>query len=213
MTSLFGWDQTLVPRLCHLNLVFLSTLYSVLYLVTSHHTSILPFSSLKCLNCWWKAMQSVFVNIQPESLAQICTSEICWNTEVFLGDCFYWCTMYRHYLTSYSTKTTNNNTIWHIFFNQWTLFAHIRTVCFVKPMYNNVHMLHTNVPVRLLKTPTGINKLRTAYNQTVHRSSQKQQKAMCRAAAPVCHLLYCTVHGGPEKATLYCSINYIITQH
>jgi len=35
-----------VPRLCHLNLVSLSTLYLELYLVTSHHTSILPFSSL-----------------------------------------------------------------------------------------------------------------------------------------------------------------------
>jgi len=35
-----------VPRLYHLNLVSLSTLYSELYLVTSHHTSILPFSSL-----------------------------------------------------------------------------------------------------------------------------------------------------------------------
>jgi len=35
-----------VLRLCHLNLVSLSTLYSELYLVTSHHTSILPFSSL-----------------------------------------------------------------------------------------------------------------------------------------------------------------------
>ena len=35
-----------VPRLCHLNLVSLSILYSQLYLVTSHHTSILPFSSL-----------------------------------------------------------------------------------------------------------------------------------------------------------------------
>jgi len=35
-----------VPRLCHLILVFLSTLYLELYLVTSHHTPILPFSSL-----------------------------------------------------------------------------------------------------------------------------------------------------------------------
>jgi len=35
-----------VPRLCHLILVSLSTLYLELYLVTSHHTSMLPFSSL-----------------------------------------------------------------------------------------------------------------------------------------------------------------------
>ena len=35
-----------VPRLCHLNLVSLSTLYSELYFLTSHHTYILPFSSL-----------------------------------------------------------------------------------------------------------------------------------------------------------------------
>ena len=35
-----------VPRLCHLILVSLSNLYLELYLVTSHHTSILPFSSL-----------------------------------------------------------------------------------------------------------------------------------------------------------------------
>jgi len=35
-----------VPKLCHLNLVSLSTLYSELYFVTSHHTFILPFSSL-----------------------------------------------------------------------------------------------------------------------------------------------------------------------
>jgi len=35
-----------VPRLCHLILVSLSTLYLELYLVTSHYTSILPFSSL-----------------------------------------------------------------------------------------------------------------------------------------------------------------------
>jgi len=37
---------SVVPKLCHLNLVSLSTLYSELYLVTSHHTSILPFSTL-----------------------------------------------------------------------------------------------------------------------------------------------------------------------
>jgi len=35
-----------VPRLCHLILVSLSILYLEFYLVTSHHTSILPFSSL-----------------------------------------------------------------------------------------------------------------------------------------------------------------------
>jgi len=35
-----------VLRLCHLNLVCLSTLYPDFYLVTSHNTSILPFSSL-----------------------------------------------------------------------------------------------------------------------------------------------------------------------
>ena len=35
-----------VPKLCHLILVSLSTLYLELYLVTSHHTSILPFSFL-----------------------------------------------------------------------------------------------------------------------------------------------------------------------
>ena len=35
-----------VPRLCHLILVSLSTLYLELYHVTSHRTSILPFSSL-----------------------------------------------------------------------------------------------------------------------------------------------------------------------
>jgi len=35
-----------VPRLYHLILVCLSTLYLELYLVTSHHTSILPFSCL-----------------------------------------------------------------------------------------------------------------------------------------------------------------------
>ena len=37
-----------VPRFCHLNLLFLSTLYSELFLLTSHHTSILHFSSLPC---------------------------------------------------------------------------------------------------------------------------------------------------------------------
>jgi len=37
---------TVVPRLCHLNLVSLWTLYLEPYLVTSHHTSILPVSSL-----------------------------------------------------------------------------------------------------------------------------------------------------------------------
>jgi len=42
ITTCFG----VVPRLCHLNLVSLSTVYSESYLVTSHHTSLLPFSSL-----------------------------------------------------------------------------------------------------------------------------------------------------------------------
>jgi len=42
--------STVVLRLCPLIAVSLSTLYLELYLVTSHHTSILPFSSLplKC---------------------------------------------------------------------------------------------------------------------------------------------------------------------
>ena len=45
-----------VLRLCHLILLFLSTLYLELYLVTSHHTSILPFSSLPSGHtaCSWK---------------------------------------------------------------------------------------------------------------------------------------------------------------
>ena len=37
---------TVVPRLCHLILVSVSTLYLGLCLAASHHTSILPFSSL-----------------------------------------------------------------------------------------------------------------------------------------------------------------------
>ena len=43
-------SQPVSLKLCNLNLVSLSTLYSELYLVASHHTSILPFSSLtlKC---------------------------------------------------------------------------------------------------------------------------------------------------------------------
>ena len=47
-----------VPRLCHLILVSLSTLYFRLYLVASRHTSILPFSSLPsygnfCFGTFW----------------------------------------------------------------------------------------------------------------------------------------------------------------
>ena len=38
--------SAVVPRLCHLNPVSLSTLYLEPHLVASHHTSIIPFSSL-----------------------------------------------------------------------------------------------------------------------------------------------------------------------
>jgi len=49
-----------VPRLCHLILVSLSTLYLGLYLVASCHTSILPFSHLCPLKC-----HLIFLSYKP----------------------------------------------------------------------------------------------------------------------------------------------------
>ena len=50
--------SAVVLRLCPLIPVSLSTLYLELYLVTSHHTSILPFSSLPSMFTYHKCSQS-----------------------------------------------------------------------------------------------------------------------------------------------------------
>jgi len=79
---------TVVPRLCNLNLVSLSTLYSELYLVTSHHTHDLCVKSWKyfrtdsiSLNSVYHSLSDDIVRFKIEvGLEEKCTKTLTVNT-------------------------------------------------------------------------------------------------------------------------------------